>query len=167
MAVCRFLIHFARAASQRYTLTQPPSPPPERKNRGCLWGCLAALAIVILPAIGLTGYGSWLVYHSITSDAGTRAVVNALQKNGVAEAVLGQDIRLVGIGGHAFATLSGWHEQGVYVLYLEGSKGKGIATVTAGVSFAHVHITSAILVGPHGVHYDLLRKTLTEPENSI
>jgi hypothetical protein len=157
----------AGAASQRHILTQTFNSPPEKKHHGCLWGCLAAIILIALPAAGLAGYGGWLLYHGLTGDSGTRAVVEALQDNGVAEAVLGRDIRLAGVESRAVAALSGQGVRGVYVLLLVGSKGKGTATVTADLSGTHIHIVRAILIGPHGMRYDLLRQTMRVPEDSI
>ncbi|HEY5347085.1 MAG TPA: cytochrome c oxidase assembly factor Coa1 family protein [Rhizomicrobium sp.] len=146
-------------------MTETMPSPPEKTHHGFLWGCLGAFAIVVLVVIGTVGYGSWLVYHSMTSDPGLRMAMNTLEKNGLAAQVLGRDIHVVSVDGGSETSVSG--ERGVYILHLKGSKGEGIATVNADLSYTGVHVTAMILTGPDGTHYDLLRHTITPPKNSI
>lgn len=143
-----------------------PLPPPKRGN-GCLWGCLGLVVIIVLPIMGIAGYGSWLVYHSVTSDAGLRTVVKNLAGQGITKQVLGDQVHLVSVDGGALSGTAFSGEHALYILHLRGSKGDGTATVIADLSFAGIHVTSMILTGPDGTRYDIFRHTLIPPKNSI
>ena len=143
------------------------APPPVRRGHGCLWGCLAVIAVIALPLMTLTGYGTWLFYHSLAGDEGLRRVVDSLKGNGLVLQVLGDDVHIAGIEGSAISGSFGSGDRAIYIVRLEGSKGTGTTTVTAQIFFTHIHVLSLTLVGPDGTHYDLLRHTLTPPQNSI
>ena len=148
------------------TETAPITPPPKRGN-GCLWGCLGVAAIIVLPIIGIGGYGSWLLYHSVTSDAGLRTVVKSLAGEGVTKQVLGDNVHLVRVEGGALSGTAFSGEHALYILHLRGSKGDGTATVAADLSYSNIHVTSMVLTGPDGTRYDIFKHTLTPPKNSI
>ena len=149
------------------TQTVPVPPPPPKRGNGSLWGCLGVAAIIMLPIIGIGGYGSWLVYHSITSDAGLRTVLKSLTGNGVTKQVLGDHVHVVRVEGGALSGTAFSSEHALYILHLRGSKGDGTATVVADLSYGGIHVTSMILTGPDGTRYDIFRHTLTPPKNSI
>ena len=51
--------------------------PPRRRapSHGCLWGCLAVLAFILLPVLLAAGYGGWFFYQGYRRDPVLRAVV--------------------------------------------------------------------------------------------
>lgn len=144
-----------------------PIPPPPQKGNGCLWSCLGLVAIILLPIIGVAGYGSWLVYHSITSDAGLRTVVKTLAGDGMTRQVLGDKVHVISVEGGALSGTAFSGEHALYILHLRGSRGDGTATVAADLSYSSIHVTSMILTGPDGTRYDIFHHTLTPPKNSI
>jgi hypothetical protein len=132
---------------------------PGRTSRGCLWGCLAVLAFIFLPVLLAAGYGAWFFYQGYVRDPVLQGVVQLVQHDGTAEAVLGGNIHLTGIEGSALSYVWGG-ESGSYVALLAGSKGEGALHVTARTREGHLIIDSMILDGPHGDHYDLLHHTV-------
>jgi hypothetical protein len=139
------------------------TPPPRR--HGCLWGCLAILAVFLLPVALAAGYGAWFWYEGYRRDPVLREVVELVHHDGTAEQVLGQNIRIEGMEGRALAYVWG-QEAGAYVVQLAGSKGEGTLHVTANRQGGHLNVQSMILDGPDGSHYDLLHHTLQPDDNS-
>jgi hypothetical protein len=144
------------------SLTQP-IPTPHRSH-GCLWGCLAVLGFFLLPVILVAGYGGWFLYQGYRHDPVLRGVVELVRRDGMAEAVLGQDIRIEGVEGSALTYM--WHsEAGTYILLLRGSKGEGALHVAAHDQSGRLVVDSMILDGPDGGHYDLLHHTAVPGDN--
>ena len=139
---------------------------PGRANHGCLWGCLAVLAFVLLPVLLAAGYGAWFFTQGYARDPVLQGVVQLVRRDGVAEAVLGENIHLSGIVGSALSYMRGG-ETGSYVLLLSGSKGQGALHVTARTRQGRLTVDRMILDGPHGDHYDLLHHTAQPRDNSI
>ncbi len=147
-------------------MTEIPSSSPPRPNRGCLWGCLAVLAVVFLPLLLAVGYGGWFFYQGYRSDPVLRGVVELVRRDGMAEAVLGENIHITGVEGSAFSTMWGRGESGSYVVRLSGSKGEGRLHVSARSDKGHLTVESMILDGPRGSHYDLLHHIAQPGQNS-
>ena len=140
----------------------PPLPPP-RSNRGCLWGCLAVLAFIFLPVLLAAVTGGWFFYQGYRRDSVLQAVVQLVRRDGMAEAVLGENIHVTRIEGGALSYMWGSSESGgSYVVDLAGSKGQGALHVTAFSRRGRLSVESMILDGPHGDHYDLLHH-VTQP----
>lgn len=146
-------------------MTTSPSPPP-RSHHGCLWGCLAVLAFIFLPVLLAAGYGGWFFYQGYRRDPVLQAVVQLVRRDGMAQAVLSENIHVTGIEGSALSYMWGSNESGgSYVVDMAGSKGQGALHVTAFTRRGRLSVQSMILDGPHGYHYDLLHH-VTQPGNN-
>jgi hypothetical protein len=74
-----------------------------RRSNGCLWGCLAVLAIIFLPLIAAGGYGAWFLYQGFRHDPVLRTVAELARRDGLAHQVLGDGIHITGVEGNAFS----------------------------------------------------------------
>ena len=142
-------------------MTTTPEPAPRRSN-GCLWGCLAVLAIVFLPLLIAGGYGAWFVYQGFKHDPVLRTVTVLLRQDGLAHRVLGNDIHVTGMQGNAFSFVPGLGSHTDYEVTLSGDKASGILDVEADTSHGRVDIKSMILTIPQGGRYDLLRNVVLQ-----
>jgi len=142
-------------------MTTTPEPAPRRSN-GCLWGCLAVLAIVFLPLLIAGGYGAWFIYQGFKHDPVLRTVTIVLRQDGLAHRVLGNDIHVTGVQGNAFSFVPGLGSQTDYEVTLSGDKASGTLDVEADTSHGRVDLKSMILTVPHGGRYDLLRKVVLQ-----
>ena len=141
------------------TIAQP-QPAPARSGHGCLFGCLGALAVLLLPVLLVSAYGAWFFYQGFRNDPTLRAVSELVRHDGMAEQVLGEDIRVTGVEGNAFSFMSGMGARSAYSVALTGSKASGTLAVEAETDHGHVHVQSMILTGPDGVRYDLMQHTM-------
>jgi hypothetical protein len=147
--------------------TTVPNQTPRRSN-GCLWGCLAVIAVIALPFILAGGYGAWFLYQGFRHDPVLQTVTVLLQHDGLAHQILGDDIHVTGMEGNAFSFVPGLGSHNDYEVTLTGDKASGTLDVEADASHGRVEIRSMILTGPHGGRYDLMHnKVLTEPEGSV
>jgi hypothetical protein len=147
--------------------TITPSPPPRRSN-GCLWGCLAVIAVIALPFILAGGYGAWFLYQGFRDDPVLQTVTVLLRRDGLAHQVLGDDIHVTGMDGNAFSFVPGLGSRSDYEVTLTGDKASGTLDVEADTSHGRVEIKSMVLTVPRGGRYDLLHnKVLAEPEGSV
>jgi len=134
------------------------------RSHGCFWGCLAILAVFLLPVALAAGYGAWFWHEGFRRDPVLRAVTNLVRSDGMAEQVLGKNIHIEGVEGSALSYVWG-QESGAYVVLLAGSKGEGRLHVTADEKGGHLNVQSMTLDGPDGAHYDLLHHTLQPGDN--
>ena len=141
--------------------TSLPGQAPRRSN-GCLWGCLAVIAVVALPFILAGGYGAWFLYQGFRHDPVLRTVTMLLRRDGLAHQVLGDDIRVSGIEGNAFSFVPGLGTHTDYEVTLSGDKASGTLDVEADTSHGRIDIKSMILTMPHGGRYDLLRNLVLQ-----
>jgi hypothetical protein len=163
------------------TMPAPSSAPPPRyqaylpqkRGNGCLWGCLFLLLIVLLPPVLLGGYGAWFLYDGYRRNPVLRMVGELVREDGLARQVLGPGAVVAGLEGNVFTLVPGRSTDSYQVL-LEGPKGEGHLAVTAHHSaFGPPSLDSAILTGPDGRRYDLLRHRLlpddgtARPDNTI
>ena len=138
-----------------------------RRSNGCLWGCLAVLAFILLPAILAGSYGAWFLYQGFRHDPVLRAVTELTRHDGLAHQVLGDDIAVTGVAGNAFAFTPGFGSRTSYEVTIEGDKASGTLDVEAATPHGRVEIRSMILTTPNGGRYDLLHNVvLTEPSGS-
>jgi len=148
----------------------PPQQPQKRGN-GCLWGCLIVMLIFALPPVLLGGYGAWFLYQGFHQNPVLRVVGELVRDDGLARQVLGPDAVVTGVEGNVFSWMPGKASDSYEVL-LEGPKGEGhLAVTTHQPSFGPPTLDSAILTGPDGRRYDLIkhRQLLgdrTEPPDS-
>ena len=146
---------------------QPRTGQTPHKSNGCLWGCLAVLAFILLPVILAGSYGAWLLYQGFRHDPVLRAVTELTRHDGLAHQVLGDDIAVTGVAGNAFAFTPGFGSRTSYEVTIEGDKASGTLDVEAATPHGRVEIRSMILTTPNGGRYDLLHNVvLTEPSGS-
>ena len=129
-------------------MTVYPSSPPPRASHGCLWGCLAILAVVFLPLLLAASYSAWFFYQGYSHDPVLRGVVELVRKDGMAEAALGNGIHITGVQGSALSYLWGG-ESGSYVVSLAGTKGDGSLSVTARSDHGHLSVQRMMLETPN------------------
>jgi hypothetical protein len=153
-----------------FWLMAPVQPAPSRSSSGCLKGCLVALALILLPMILVGGYGAWFLWQGFRDDSTLAAVAQLVRHDGMAEAVLGENIQITGVEGNAFSFAPGLGTQDAYVVTLSGSRAGGQLAVDASTDHGRVHINSMILIGPNGDRYDLMHHTMSpaaRPTDSI
>ena len=149
----------------------PPYYPPRRSN-GCLWGCLILALIVILPPALLGGYGAWFLYDGYRHSPVLRVVSELVRSDGMAQQVLGSGAVVTGVDGNVFSWMPGKTSH-AYEVSLEGPKGEGHLAVTSHTGLSGMKLDSAILTGPDGRRYDLLKHQrlpddgITRPDTSI
>jgi hypothetical protein len=145
------------------TTTSEPAP---RRSNGCLWGCLAVLAVVFVPLLIAGGYGAWFVYQGFRHDPVLRTVTTLLRRDGLAHQVLGDDIHVTGVEGNAFSFVPGLGTHTDYEVALAGDKASGTLEVEADTSRGRIDIKSMILTLPNGGRYDLLRNIVLQQPRS-
>ena len=149
----------------------PPYYPPRRSN-GCLWGCLILALIVVLPPALLGGYGAWFLYDGYRRSPVLRVVSELVRSDGMAQQVLGSGAVVTGVDGNVFSWMPGKTSH-AYEVSLEGPKGEGHLAVTSHTGLSGMKLDSAILTGPGGRRYDLLKHQrlpddgITRPDTSI
>ncbi|HET7086282.1 MAG TPA: hypothetical protein VFI23_16010 [Rhizomicrobium sp.] len=153
------------------TMPSPALPPPRRN--GCLWGCLILLLILAAPPVLLGGYGAWFLMDGYRRTPALRLAGELVREDGLARQVLGPGARITGVQGNIFSWMPGGARDGYDVL-LEGPKGEGhLAIIARHSAFGPPRLDSAILTGPDGRRYDLLKHQqlpddrIARPDNSI
>jgi hypothetical protein len=85
-----------------------------------------------------------------------RVVGELVRRDGMARQVLGDGAVVSGIEGNYFSWMPG-SSSNAYEILLEGPKGEGHLAVTSHTEFMGPKLDSAILTGPDGRRYDLLK----------
>jgi hypothetical protein len=137
----------------------PPGYPPPLRERGngCLWGCVILALILITPPILLGGYGAWILSDGYRHNPVLRLVGELVRSDGMAQQALGYGATITGVEGNAFSWVPG-RIYGDYHVTLEGPKGEGHLIVRSHrSSLGPPSLDSAILTGPDGRRYDLLK----------
>ena len=138
----------------------PPYYPPRRGfGSGCLLGCLFALFLASLPFLLAGGFGAWLWTSGYSRDPALRLARELVRSDGLTQQVLGPNIAVTGIDSNSFSWMPGASRHS-YDLALEGARGEGHLAVTAHADTSGPHLDSAILTGPDGRRYDLLKHQL-------
>lgn len=125
---------------------------------GCLWGCLILIVLVSLPVVLAGGWGLWL-WHSYKNDPAVRLATELVTSDGLAQQVLGSNIVVRGVESDSFSWMPGMSRHS-YDMTLEGSRAQGDLDITAHEDRTGAHLDSAILTGPDGRRYDLLKHQL-------
>ncbi len=147
--------------------TPGPLPPPPRRSHGCLWGCLIAAVIAIAAVVGVVSYTGWYFYSGFKNDPALHRVMDTVNGDGIARAVLGDHIQIVNIEGSSFNSDLASGKTTSYVAHLRGSKGEGTLAVTIRSHDGESRITTLILTGPTGRRYDLTHHTPAAPSDAI
>lgn len=152
------------------SMPAPSSPPQayaQKRGNGCLWGCLIVMLLVSLPFILAGGFGAWFLWDGYKRDPVLRVAGELVRKDGMARQALGNNITITGIESNIFSWMPGGANT-AYDVRLEGSKGEGRLSVTAHSDVSAPVLDSAILTGPDGRRYDLLKhQILPGDENQI
>ncbi len=151
----------------------PPAYPPRRSN-GCLWGCLILILILAIPPTLIGGYGAWFLWQGYRRDPVLRVVGEMVRKDGMARQAMGPDAVVTGVEGNVFSWMPGRSSHD-YEIALQGPKGEGhLAVISHQSGFGGFKLDSAILTGPDGRRYDLLKHQIlpsddddTRPDTSI
>jgi len=142
------------------TMPTPGSPPPPyypKRSNGCLWGCLILVLLLFIPPVLLGGYGAWFLYDGYKRNPVLRVVGELVREDGMAQQAMGHGAVVTGVEGNVFSWVPGMASD-TYQVTLEGPKGEGHLAVTSHHSgFGSVQLDSAILTGPDGRRYDLLK----------
>jgi hypothetical protein len=153
--------------------TPPPYYPPPKRGNGCMWGCLILVLILVLPPMLAGGYGAWFLYDGYKRNPVLRVVGELVREDGMAQQVLGSGAVVTGVDGNVFSWMPGMTSH-AYDVSLQGPKGEGRLAVTSHQSgFGQPKLDSAILTGPDGRRYDLLKHQqlpddgTTRPDTSI
>ncbi len=135
----------------------PPTYQPQRRGNGCLWGCLIVAAIFLLPPILAGGYGAWFFLDGYRREPVLRVAGELVRHDGMARQALGDGAVIAGFDSNNFSWVMGMATSS-YDVILEGPKGEGHLAVTAHhTTFGAPQLDSAILTGPDGRRYDLLK----------
>lgn len=133
-----------------------PQPYPTKRGNGCLWGCLIVMLLASLPFILAGGYGAWFLWDGYKRNPVLRVASELVRKDGMARQVLGDGITITGVESNSFSWMPGQTDN-AYDVTLAGSKGEGRLSVTAHSGLGAPVLDSAILTGPDGRRYDLLK----------
>jgi hypothetical protein len=136
---------------------------PPRSSHGCLWGCLAILALLFLPIIAMGGYGAWFLWQGFHRDPVLRTVAVLLDHDGMARQVLGDNIHVTGVTGDFLSFVPGLGAHNEYEVTLAGSKAAGTLDVEAESGHGQITVRSMILTGPGGARYDLMHNMVLSP----
>jgi len=154
------------------TMPAPAQYPPQKRN-GCLWGCLILLLILCLPPVLLGGYGAWFLYDGYKRNPVLRVVGELVREDGMAQQVLGRGAEVTAVEGNFFSWIPG-RLGNDFEMMLEGPKGEGhLAVRSHHRAFGPPMLVSAILTGPDGRRYDLLKHQrlpddgIVRPDTSI
>ena len=147
------------------TIAQTTTAPAPQSRHGCLFGCLGALAILLLPVVLVSAYSAWFFYQGFRNDPGLRAVIELVRQDGMAEQVLGENIHITGVEGSALSFVPGLGTHSAYSMTLTGSRGSGSLAVESDIIRGHAHIEAMVLTGPDGAHYDLMHHTVAPGSN--
>jgi hypothetical protein len=141
----------------------PASPSQtyaQKRGHGCLWGCLIAVLLLSLPFLLAGGSGAWFFAGGYKQDPVLRVVGELVREDGMAQQALGHGAVITGMEGNYFSWMPG-RADNAYEVTLEGPKGQGHLAVTAHSGFGGPpRLDSAILTGPDGRRYDLLKHQL-------
>ena len=112
-------------------------------------------------------YTGWWLFSGFRSDPALHAVMETVNGDRIARAVLGNNIEITSLASSSVTsdTTSGTHAS--YVARVKGSKAEGTLAITLDEVAGHTHVTSVVLSGPDGSTYDLTTSQPTSPPGSI
>ncbi len=128
----------------------PEEETSAKPRRGCLWGCLAVVLLVLLGAGGTVGYVAWNMYSTIHSDPRLRAILETVRGNARARAVLGGHYTMMEVEHRSFPAKTGREMAETYKLVIIGSGGKSFLDVRLEPGTGGMKLVSMVLTGPEG-----------------
>jgi hypothetical protein len=150
------------------TQTEYHEPAPRRRSHGCLFSCLALIAISLLAAGGAFFYGSWSLYQGFKHDPKLEQAMVVVRADHTAHDVLGDNIVVESLESETFTSTTGTGTSATYTAMLKGSKAEGQMHVTFHAPKGkHMSIVAIVLTGPDGERYNLTSKTVIAPGDSI
>lgn len=129
--------------------------PPTRSGHGCLWGCLIAALIAIAAIVGAMSFSGWWLYSGFRNDPALHAVMETVNGDRIAHAVLGENIEITSLASSSFNSDTTTGKHASYVARVRGSKGEGTLSITVDTVSGRTHVTAIVLTGPDGSTYDL------------
>ncbi len=109
-------------------------------------------AVVIVAAV--FGYGAWYFYKGFSNDVRVQTVLEAVQQDARAAAILGRNIKVLEVEMHTFDYSTGRGGTATYVLKVAGSAGEGELKADLDISDGGVKIKLLILTDKNGqTHY--------------
>ena len=142
-------------------------PAPRGSGHGCLWGCLIAALIAIAAIVGAMSYGGWFLFSGFKNDPALHAVMDTVNGDRIARAVLGDNIEITSLESSSFNSDVTTGKHASYVARVKGSKGEGTLAITVDTVSGQIHVTSVVLTGPDGSTYDLTTSQPATPPGSI
>ena len=147
-------------------MTMVPPPPFLSRRNGCLWGCLIVTLIVTVPPMLAAAYGAWYFWEGYRHNPAYRLAADLARHDGMLQQVLGEGPVITGVEGNVFSWVPGLASDS-YNVALEGPKGQGHLAITEHHSeFGAPHLDGAILTGPDGKRYDLLKHQQLPSDNA-
>lgn len=146
---------------------RPIGPGPRGAGHGCLWGCLVAGAIAIAVVVATMSYTGWWLFSGFRSDPALHTVMETVNSNRIAHAILGDDIEITSMESSSITSDTATGTHAAYVARVRGSKAEGTLAITLEKVSGRTHITSLMLTGPDGNPYDLTTSQPVPPPGSI
>jgi hypothetical protein len=111
--------------------TPGPVPPPPPRRHGCLYGCLIAVGIFLLAAIGGGYYLYYYLNHAVKDAPTVKAAIVQLDNDQAARAVLGDNIEVTGASSFNASSDLATGSKESYTVHVKGTKGEGDYTIEA------------------------------------
>jgi hypothetical protein len=124
------------------------------------------MLLVSLTFLLAGGYGAWFLWEGYKRDPVLRVVGEMVREDGIARQVLGNNVAITGVESNYFSWMPS-ETNNAYEVTLAGSKGEGRLSVTAHDGVGAPVLDSAILTGPDGRRYDLLKRRILPGETTI
>jgi hypothetical protein len=143
--------------------------PPARRHNGCLWGCIGTAITAVVIVVAVFSYGGWYFYKVFSADARIQTVLEFVQHDARAAAILGRNIKVLEVEMHTFDYSTGRGGTATYVLKVAGSTGQGELKADLDISGEVVKIKLLILTDKSGQAHYLIGTAPLNPlmQNSI
>lgn len=146
-------------------------PPPVRPSHGCMWGCIGTLVAVVVIIAAVFGYGAWYFYQGFSKDTRIQTIMDTVRHDLRAEAVLGQNIKVMSVEMQTYDYATGRGGTARYVLKVTGSKGEGEVKADLDITGNGTKITLLVVTGQDGEPHYLIGAPPPNPmmqnQNSI
>ena len=109
----------------------PVPPPPPHRRHGCLWGCLIAVGIFLLCAIGGGYYLYYYLNHAVKDTPTVKAAIVLVDNDQAARALLGDNVEVTGATSFSSSSDLATGSKESYVVHVKGSKGEGELAIDA------------------------------------